>query len=75
VTLNGLVAELAGLIGVDAETHYAPKRPGDVTHSLASLDRARVGLGYEPDVDLREGLSRTIEHYREQRASAVLHPA
>jgi nucleoside-diphosphate-sugar epimerase len=75
VTLNGLVAELAGLIGVDAETHYAPKRPGDVPHSLASLDRARAGLGYEPEVDLREGLSRTIEHYREQRASAVLHPA
>jgi UDP-glucose 4-epimerase len=72
VTLNELVAELQELIGADAETIHAPKRPGDVPHSLASLERARAELGYEPEVDLREGLSRTIAHYREQRASAAL---
>ena len=72
VTLNELVTELQELVGADAETVYAPKRAGDVPHSLASLDRARAELGYEPKVDLREGLSRTIAHYREQRASAAL---
>ena len=68
VTLNELVTQLHQLIGADAETIYAPRRPGDVPHSLASLDRARAELGYEPQVDLREGLIQTIEHYREQRA-------
>ena len=72
VTLNELVAELHELIGADAKTIYAPARPGDVPHSLASLERARAELGYEPEVGLREGLSRTIAHYREQRASAAL---
>ena len=70
VTLNELVAELQELIGCDAEPTYAPARPGDVLHSLASLDRAREELGYEPEIDLREGLSRTIAHYRELRAAA-----
>ena len=70
VTLNELVAELQDLIGVEAETIYAPKRAGDVPHSLASLDRARAELGYEPEVNLRDGLTRTIEHYRAQRALA-----
>ena len=72
VTLNELVAELQELIGSDVEAIYAPRRPGDVPHSLASLDRARAELGYEPEVDLREGLTRTIEHYREQRAASVV---
>jgi len=70
VTLNELVTELQELIGTEAETIYAPRRPGDVPHSLASLERARTELGYEPKVDLREGLTRTIEYYREQRAAS-----
>jgi UDP-glucose 4-epimerase len=72
VTLNELVAELQELIGCDAETIHEPTRAGDVPHSLASLARARAELGYEPEVDLREGLTRTIAHYREQRAAAAL---
>ena len=72
VTLNELVTQLHELIGSNAETIYAPRRPGDVPHSLASLERARTELGYEPSVDLRAGLARTIEHYREQHAAAAL---
>jgi nucleoside-diphosphate-sugar epimerase len=72
VSLNELVSELQGLIGCDAETIYEPPRPGEVRHSLASLDRARAELGYEPEVDLRDGLTRTIEHYREQRAASAV---
>jgi UDP-glucose 4-epimerase len=72
VTLNELVAELQELIGSDADTIYAPARPGDVRHSLADLTRARAELGYEPEVALREGLGRTIDHYREQREA---HPS
>lgn len=72
VTLNELVTELQELIGTDVETIHAPRRAGDVPHSLASLERARAELGYAPQVDLREGLTRTIEYYREQRAATAL---
>ena len=72
MSLNELVAELQELIGSDVETIYARRRAGDVLHSVASLERARRELGYEPEVDLREGLTRTIEYYREQRAAAGL---
>jgi len=72
VTLNELAAELRELTGADAEPIYAPPRPGEVRHSLADLTRARERIGYEPSVDLREGLTRTIEHYREQRSAAAL---
>jgi UDP-glucose 4-epimerase len=72
VSLNELVALLRELTGADADAIYAPERAGDVKHSLADLTRARAELGYEPEVDLREGLARTIEHFREQRQAAAL---
>ncbi|MDX6691737.1 MAG: UDP-glucose 4-epimerase [Solirubrobacteraceae bacterium] len=72
VTINELVFVLAELIGAEAETVYAPGRAGEVHRSCASLARARAELGYDPEVDLREGLTRTIAHYREQRAADAL---
>jgi nucleoside-diphosphate-sugar epimerase len=45
------------------EPRYAPTRSGDVPHSLADLGRARKDLAYEPSVDLREGLRRTLSYY------------
>lgn len=72
VTLNRLIGELGVLLGHEIEPVYAPPRPGDVTHSLADLSRARRELGYEPAVPLRDGLRRTIEQARlEQPAPEV----
>ena len=45
--------------GRDVKAEHVPPRAGDVRDSLASLDRAKQVLGYEPLVGLREGLERT----------------
>ena len=45
--------------GRDVQAEHVPPRAGDVRDSLASLERAKAALGYEPRVDLREGLERT----------------
>ena len=62
VTLNQLLDELksvTGRTGVVAD--YQPPRVGDVRHSLADISRAHDLLGYQPKVDLREGLKRTVD--------------
>jgi UDP-glucose 4-epimerase len=64
VSLNRLVDELRDLLGSDVEPVYAAPRAGDIRHSLADLTKARAELGYEPSVLLREGLERTIAHFR-----------
>lgn len=56
------IARLAGAPDV-APTH-APERPGDVRDSLAAIDGARELLGWTPQVDLEEGLRRTVEALR-----------
>ena len=56
--------ELWELVLEVADAQIAPRhseaRSGDVRHSFADLARARQLLGYEPAVDLREGLRRTV---------------
>jgi nucleoside-diphosphate-sugar epimerase len=61
---------LAAELGSDLEPLHAPRRAGDVLHSLASLDRARRLLGYEPHVGWRDGLKRTAAWYRERMSRA-----
>ena len=58
--------EMRDLLGSDVEPVYEAPRPGDIMHSLADLSLARAELGYEPTVQLREGLQRTIQHFREE---------
>ncbi len=71
VTLNRLVSELRDLLESDVEATYAAERAGDVKHSLADLSAARAELGYDPAVQLRDGLERTIEHYRDDEAAGT----
>jgi nucleoside-diphosphate-sugar epimerase len=60
-----LVREVTGL---DVRRADHPPRAGDVAHSLASLDRARQMLGYDPGVRLRQGLALTWEWVRSDLA-------
>jgi len=57
---------IAAAVGADVEPLYDAPRAGDVRHSVASIDLARERLGYNPVVNLDEGLSRTIAYYRER---------
>ena len=42
--------------GADIPVRHEPTRPGDIPHSLASVERAETVLGYVPRVSLEEGL-------------------
>jgi UDP-glucose 4-epimerase len=64
VSLNEILTLVAELTGTAVRPRYEPARAGDVRDSVADLARARAVLGFEPAVDLREGLRRTIESFR-----------
>jgi nucleoside-diphosphate-sugar epimerase len=65
-TLLDLLAALGDLIGVKAEPEFQPRRKGDVLHSRADIARASERLGFRPVAGFREGLERTVEHFRVQ---------
>lgn len=62
-TLNELVEKLNYLLGTTIEPKYGPPRPGDVRHSMASIEKATTLLGYRPLVSFDEGLRRTVEWF------------
>jgi UDP-N-acetylglucosamine/UDP-N-acetyl-alpha-D-glucosaminouronate 4-epimerase len=64
ITLNQTFAILRELTGYSGEPAYAAARAGDIKDSLADIETARKLLGYEPTVDFREGLRRTVEWYK-----------
>ncbi|MBV9047686.1 MAG: GDP-mannose 4,6-dehydratase, partial [Solirubrobacterales bacterium] len=43
-----------------AEPEFAPERPGEVRRSCLDVQRARRELGWEAEVELREGLARIL---------------
>jgi UDP-glucose 4-epimerase len=63
-TINQLYRAMAEQLESSLSPRYAPPRPGDVKHSVASLERARQWLGYAPAVGWRDGLRQTVEWYR-----------
>lgn len=65
VSLNDLYKVIAAELGGSPEPGRGPERAGDIRHSLASIDRARDLLGYEPAVRWQDGLRRTLDWYRE----------
>lgn len=70
-TLNDLVGYLKTYLGEFDERiknipiEYGPNRAGDIPHSLASIEKAKRLLGYEPKYSLQEGLKEAVHWYWE----------
>ncbi|HMN97119.1 MAG TPA: NAD-dependent epimerase/dehydratase family protein [Phycisphaerales bacterium] len=60
-SLLELLELLGELMRVPARPRFEPARPGDVLHSVASIERAARLLGYVPQVGLRRGLELLLE--------------
>jgi UDP-glucose 4-epimerase len=70
ITLNETFAILRELTGYSGQPAYVPPRAGDIRDSLADIRLAAELLGYQPLVDFREGLRRTVEWHRTASAEA-----
>lgn len=66
LSVNDLLKKICRLLEVPFAPNYAPPRTGDVLHSWADISAARRDLGYTTEVDLDDGLRRTVEYYARQ---------
>lgn len=70
-TLNDLVGYLKKYLSEldpkinDIEVIHGPNRLGDIPHSLASIDKAKQLLHYNPKFSLQEGLKEAVNWYWE----------
>ena len=69
--LKEIVEELKKLLSTfdskinDVAIHFGPERIGDIKHSLASIEKAKKLLGYDPSHNVKKGLSAAIKWYWE----------
>ena len=71
-TLNEVYAAIAEQLGFTGKPKYGPPREGDIRHSLANIERATQELGYQPKVQFREGLRKTVEWYLEEKEKSAV---
>jgi len=67
--LNKFIRTIEKLLNKDAVINYMDMQPGDVYRTCADTSKANKLLGYRAQVSLEEGLSRTVEWYREYVAN------
>ncbi|HEV7387374.1 MAG TPA: NAD-dependent epimerase/dehydratase family protein [Gemmatimonadaceae bacterium] len=68
------VLEVATLLqnaaGSDTPIEFAPHRPGEQQESFVNVDKAKVVLGWAPEVGLSEGLAKSYEWFAGRLAGA-----
>jgi nucleoside-diphosphate-sugar epimerase len=64
VTIYNLAAQILRLSGSRSRIRFVPWNSADVELRIPNIDKAKQLLGFEPQVDLEEGLLRTIDWYR-----------
>ena len=70
ITIHQLIHMLEERIGKRAQVTYEAFHPADVHTNQADVTRAKQLLGWEPQVDLDEGVSHLVNWYMEERAWA-----
>ncbi len=65
-SLNQLFDILKQKLGSSLEANYGPARVGDIRDSLANIDKARTLLGYDPQIDIKQGLELTLAWFQQQ---------
>ena len=76
ISINGLVELIEDLTGLKANVQYGPPNLADMRMNQADVSKAKEILGWDPKVNLREGISNLIEWYKAEKswAKEVLTP-
>ena len=66
LTIYNLARQIAQLVGSNSALKFQPMDRADVDLRIPNIDKAARLLDYHPEVDLADGLTRTIAWYRDQ---------
>ena len=67
ISINALIALLESKLGRKAQVSYGPTNPADMVDNQADVRKAREQLGWEPQVNLDQGVGRLVDWYIHER--------
>ena len=65
IALKEFVSALEDAIGEKAKIEYLPMQPGDVYRTFADVSELEKDFGFKPQTDIRTGLKKFAEWYKE----------
>jgi len=65
ITIKELATTICRMTGSRSEIKHAEERPGDVKHSLASVDKLRA-TGFVPEASFQAGLQATVNYFNDK---------
>jgi len=65
VELMEFIEMLEDTLGMEAEKDMKPIQPGDMKVTYADISGSKEKLGFEPKTDLREGIEKFVEWYKQ----------
>ena len=71
-SIQTLLEIIASHVGVPVDPSFEPPRAGDMLRTEADVSLAREMLGYEPTIDLDEGIRGTVDWFRTRQTPAVV---
>jgi len=63
----GLFNEMAAITGYQKAPVHKPARPGELFNSILDVKKAESVLKWKPNVELKDGLRKTIEYFRNKK--------
>jgi UDP-glucose 4-epimerase len=71
ITIKELAEKIIGITKSHSVINFKDNAPGDMAHTLASTARATAELGYEPVVNIDDGLRRYVDYVRARSATGA----
>jgi nucleoside-diphosphate-sugar epimerase len=69
VALKELVQKISLATGIDPRIERLPVQPGDVDITYADIGKAKRMIGYQPQVNLENGLKYFVEWFKKKKAA------
>jgi UDP-glucose 4-epimerase len=64
-TINEIFSGLKGITNYPLDARHGPPKAGETFRIFLTAARAQKDLGWQPTVNLQEGLERTVAYFRE----------
>lgn len=62
ITINGLAEKIIAITGNKSSIIYTAAKKGEAEHTLANIEKAKKGLGWNPQISIENGLKMYIEN-------------
>lgn len=63
-SMNEIIENIIKIMGYNGKTIHKPERPGDLRRHYGGIKLAEKLWGFKPEIQLREGLTKTIDWYK-----------